>query len=333
MSSNSTEVALIANLVAITTQINRYLPIGIFFFGMIGNLLNCLALSQRTLLSNSCALLFLASSIANLITLIVGVGVRFLTGWSADLTETNDLVCQIRFFFLSTSRTIAFWLILLAVMDRWLLSSINVHRRQMSTLKNAQRGIIFIIILSSLAYVQYFYCFVAIPKDYPITCYGRSILCRLIHNLEFALITVLIPSLLMITFGLMTIYNVHKSALRRVQPSIASASIQRSIANERSVRMKKIDHQLLIMLCVQTSLVILFSLPQASLSLYTIITQYNIKSPLTNAISTLLLNLFILLTYMTNGMPFYVYTLSGGTVYRKALFDRLQEFSKIILCR
>ncbi|UJR19392.1 hypothetical protein I4U23_022522 [Adineta vaga] len=333
MSSSSTEASLIATLVAITTQINRYLPIGIFFFGIIGNLLNCLTLSQRTLLSNPCALLFLASSIASLITLIAGVGVRFLTGWSADLTETNDIVCQIRFFFLSTSRTVAFWLIVLAVMDRWLLSSINVHRRQLSTLKNAQRGIIFIIILSSLAYVQYFYCFVAIPKDISYTCYGRSILCRLIHNLEFALITVLIPSLLTIIFGLMTIYNVHKSALRRVQPSIAISSIQRNVANGRSARMKKIDRQLLIMLCVQTTLVILFSFPQASHSLYMIITQHDIKSPLTNAISTLLLNLFILFTYMTNGMPFYVYTLSGGTIYRKALFHRLQEFSQIIRCR
>ncbi|CAF1140541.1 unnamed protein product [Adineta steineri] len=333
MSSNSTEAALIATLAAITTQINRYLPIGIFFFGIIGNLLNCLALSQRTLLSNSCSLLFLASSIASLITLIDGVGVRFLTGWSADLTATNDILCQIRFFFLSTSRTVAFWLISLAIIDRWLLSSINVHRRQMSTLKNTQRGIIFVIILSSLVYVQYFYCFVAIPIDYPITCYGRSILCRLIHNLEFALLSVLIPSLLMIIFGLMTIHNVHKSALRQVQPIIATSSTQTTVANERSARMKKIDHQLLIMLCVQTTLVILFSLPQACYSIYTVITQYDISSPLTNAIDTLLLNVFILFSYVTNGMPFYVYTLSGGTVYRKAFFDRLQDFSRMIICR
>ncbi|CAF1401461.1 unnamed protein product [Adineta ricciae] len=330
MSTNSTDAIFISTLVSVTIEINRYLPIGIFFFGIIGNLLNCLALSQRNLRSNPCAFLFLSSSVFNLITLITGVGVRFLTGWSADLTDRNDLICQIRFFVLSTARTIASWLITLAIIDRCLSSSISISYRQMSTFKNAQKGILFIIILSSLAYFQYFYCFVAKPIDYPITCYGRSVLCRLIHNFEFVFLTVLIPSFLMIIFGLMTIYNVHRSTLRQIQPLSTTSTTQR---NENSLRKRKTERSLLLMLFVQTTFIILFSLPQAGLSLYSIITQYEVKSALTNAVNTFLLNLFILFTYMTNGMPFYVYTLTGGTLFRTALFNGLKGLFQKIICR
>ncbi|UJR07263.1 hypothetical protein I4U23_011551 [Adineta vaga] len=315
MSSNSSDAVLIATLAAISTQINRYMPIIIFLFGTIGNLLNCLALSQRTLRSNPCALLFLASSIASLITLISGISVRFLTGWSADLTETIDWICKIRFFVLSASRTIAFWLITLAMVDRWLSSSIDVHRRQMSTLKNAQRSVIFIIILSSLAYAHYFYCFEANLKNTPLKCYGKTVMCRLAHDLEFALVTVLIPSSLMIIFGVLTVFNVHRSAMRRVRPIVTIQVMQRGVVKERLPRVKKIEHQLLVMLSVQTTFVILFSLPQVSISLHRVIILEGTNSPVANAISNFLLNLFILFTYITNGMPFYVYTLSGGTVF------------------
>ncbi|UJR07265.1 hypothetical protein I4U23_011553 [Adineta vaga] len=333
MSSNSSDAVLIATLAAISTQINRYMTIIIFLFGTIGNFLNCLALSQRTLRSNPCALLFLASSIASLITLISGVGVRFLSGWSADLTETIDFLCQIRFFVLSTSRTIAFWLITLAMVDRWLSSSIDVHRRQMSTLKNAQRGIVFIIILSSLAHAHYFYCFEANRQSTSQKCYGKTVLCRFVYDLEFALVTVLIPSFLMIIFGLLTVFNVHQSAMRRVRPIVTIQVMQRGVVNRKSPRIKKIEHQLRVMLCVQTTFVILFSLPQAIFSLYTLIGQGGTKSPVTNIISVLLLNLFVQFTYITNGMPFYVYTLSGGTVFRKALFDGLRDVFRKMTCR
>ncbi len=135
MSSNVTEITNLNNLSA---QFNRYLSIVILLFGIVGNILNCLALSQRTLRSNPCATLFLASSIANLITLISGVAVRLLAGWSTDLTNTVGWLCKFRIFVLFTSRTVAPWLIALATIDRWCSSSIPVHRREMSTLKNAQ---------------------------------------------------------------------------------------------------------------------------------------------------------------------------------------------------
>ncbi|CAF1201045.1 unnamed protein product [Adineta steineri] len=77
MSSNTTLINYINYL---SSDLDRYLSIGILLLGTIRNILNCLALSQQPLCSNPCVLFFLASSIASIITLISGVLVRLLSG-------------------------------------------------------------------------------------------------------------------------------------------------------------------------------------------------------------------------------------------------------------
>jgi hypothetical protein len=333
MSSNSSDTNLINTLNNLTPGLNRYLSIIIFLFGTIGNLLNCLALSQRILRFNPCSFLFLASSIASLITLISGVAVRLLAGWSADLTDTIAWLCKLRIFVLFTSRTIASWLIMLATFDRWLSSSLVVHHRQMVNLKNARRGIIAVVFLSCVVYAQIFYCYEANLTNAPLKCYGRTTWCRLLIDSEFTSISILLPSLLMFIFGFMTIKNLHQTALRRsylVSMSLINESENGARLRQRST---KTDHYLRIMLCIQVILLTLFSLPQAIQNLYTNASRFQVKSPLQNAINNFIFNLFLLLTYVTNGMPFYIYTLTGGIVFRKALFDSIRKFIRKMTCR
>ncbi|CAF0945983.1 unnamed protein product [Adineta steineri] len=324
MSSNTTFINYINQL---SSDLDRYLSIGILLFGTIGNILNCLALSQRPLRSNPCVLFFLASSIASIITLISGVLVRLLSDWSLslDLTNTINWLCKVRVYVLFNSRTIASWLIMLATCDRWLSSSVHAHYRQMSTLKNAQRNIIVVIFLSSIAYVQLFYCYEANLTNSPLECYGRNAWCRLLIDLEFISIVVLIPSMMMLIFGILTILNIRKVTLRQIQPVIKTGINQTVSANGHSPKLKKSDRYLLLMLLIQVILLTLFSLPQAIQNLYSHITQYEIESSLNIAINNFIFNLFFLLTYVTNGMPFYIYTLCGGTIFRKALRDSIHK--------
>jgi len=105
MSNSTWEIDLVNSLNLLSHQLNRYLSIPILVFGTIGNILNCLALSQHTLRLNPCSFIFLASSIASLITLISGVAVRLLAGWSLDLTNTIGWLCKFRIFILFTFRT------------------------------------------------------------------------------------------------------------------------------------------------------------------------------------------------------------------------------------
>ncbi|CAF1385750.1 unnamed protein product, partial [Rotaria sp. Silwood1] len=159
--SSSSDANLIAALNNASTQLNRYFGIFIFLFGIVGNTLNTCVLSQGAIRSNPCAWLFLASSITNGIGILAGLISRPLSTWSADLTNTNQFLCKLRAFLLFNAITIGSWLIMLATVDRWLSSNINVGRRQKSTLKNAQLGTIMIVIGSSIIEAQQFYCFEA----------------------------------------------------------------------------------------------------------------------------------------------------------------------------
>ncbi|CAF1201258.1 unnamed protein product [Adineta steineri] len=322
MSLNITFINYVNQL---SSDLDRYLSIAILLFGTIGNILNCLALSQRPLRSNPCVFFFLTSSIASIITLISGVLVRLLSGWSADLTNTVNWLCKVRVYVLFNSRTVASWLIMLATCDRWLSSSVHAHYRQMSTLKNAQRSIIAAIVLSSIAYVQLFYCYEANLTNSPLECYGRNAWCRLLIDLEFISIVVLIPSMMMLIFGILTILNIRNVTLRQIQPVIKTGINQTVSANGHSPKLKKSDRYLLLMLLIQVILLTLFSLPQAIQNLYSHITQYEIESSLNVAINNFIFNLFFLLTYVTNGMPFYIYTLCGGSIFRKALRDSIHK--------
>ena len=103
---------------------------------------------------------------------------------------------------------------MVATIDRWMSSSRNVHRRQLSTLKNAQRSIILIIILSILIYISIFYCYGANLINAPLKCYGKTDICRLSNDLIYAYITIIIPIIIMIIFGVMTIINIHQIKTR-----------------------------------------------------------------------------------------------------------------------
>ncbi|CAF2128133.1 unnamed protein product [Rotaria magnacalcarata] len=87
--SSRSDATLVATLDDITFQIIRYGLIFIFLFGIIGNALNILILSQSLFRSSPCAQLFLFASAMNLFVIISGLISRILAGWGADLTATD----------------------------------------------------------------------------------------------------------------------------------------------------------------------------------------------------------------------------------------------------
>ncbi|CAF4691597.1 unnamed protein product [Rotaria sp. Silwood2] len=108
----------------------------------------------------------------------------------------------------------ATWLMVLATIDRWLQSSINARHRQKSSLKNSQLWTIIIIILSAICYSQQLYCYEANLIDTPLQCYGKTSVCRYLTDLSLALVTVCIPVILMVLFGLLIISNIRQSQHR-----------------------------------------------------------------------------------------------------------------------
>ena len=335
--SLTSDTNLIALLNNISTQLTRYFGIIIFIFGVIGNLFNILVLSQRPLRSNPCAWLFFVSSIAYLISILTGLFPRFLSTWNADLTSTNQVLCKLRIFIFFISITAAFWLIMLATVDRWLSSSTIANRRQKSSLKNAQRGMIIIIIVSTLIEIQQIFCYEANLTNTPLKCYSKTVMCGIVSDTFFALITILFPLLLMLIFGLMIISNVRQTQVR-LQPmnTINNSYVgqnRTSCSNGPQNQQRKTDRQLLVMLFIQVLLMFVLTVPFALSKIYTTITRNTLKSPLQNTIENFIFNLFLLLLNIASGMPFYIYTLNGGSLFRKTLFDLMKTLGRKMMYR
>ncbi|CAF3148210.1 unnamed protein product [Rotaria sp. Silwood2] len=309
---------LIATIENVTLQLVRYFSIFIFLFGSIGNILNVLILSQRSFRSNSCAVLFLFSSVVNFVAIIFGLPSRILSGWGADLTATNRCFCKLRGLVVNTARPVAIWYILFAMIDRWLLSSLKLQRRQMSSLKNAKRAMIISLILATLIFSHVIYCHEPNLINAPQACYGVTITCRFLTDISFMALTIL-PLPLMLMFGLMTIYNVRQSRKRIAHRDTLMVRNMVTVNTNQQRRLTKQDYNLLIMLLVQIFILFILSLPLAFQKLYSAIVTDTSSSSLQDAINDLFYSFSQLLYFLSNGMTFYIYTLAGGNVFRKAL--------------
>ena len=312
------DIALLLN--NLTIQFNRYFGIFIFLFGTIGNILNILVLSQRILRKNPCAWYLLMSSITSLVVFFSGLTTRILSGWNLDYSDVNRGFCKIRGFVAFAFINATAWLIAMAAVDRWLVSSMLPSRRQKSTLRNARQATIVIIILSVGLYTQMLFCYEPNQVNTPMKCYSKSSGCRLATDLSFALITISFPLLLMIFFGLKTISNIRQSHRR-----IHHHQITPNPSWGQQHSQKRIDRQLLLMLLSQVILLTILSIPLPIQRLYSTFTfNYNSKTSLQRSIRNLSYNLSILLIYLANGISFYIYTISGGTTFRKALWNLIK---------
>jgi hypothetical protein len=235
-----------------------------------------------------------------------------------------------------TSRTIAFWLITLASIDRWISSCINARYRNKSTLKNAQKGAIIITVISIILYVQMFYCYEANLINAPLKCYGKTIFCRHLTALTYGFITILCPLFFMIVFGIMTVLNIRESQ-RRTHTINGDVSTQnnptRNSDNQQKRLKSKADRHLLFMLLIQVILLTLLTLPQAIQKIYSTFTEEMSTDLLHQAINNFIYSFVLLLSFIASGMPFYIYTLCGGNLFRKALYDLGRVMMKKILCR
>ncbi|CAF0924441.1 unnamed protein product [Rotaria sp. Silwood1] len=335
MSSSNATIDLITSLNNASNILNRYLPIFIYIFGIVGNLLNVLVLSQRSLRSNTSAIFLLVSSIAGLIVILSGLTSRMMSGYTTDLTLTIGWICKLRNVILYSSRTIYLSMIALAAIDRWLSSSIHQHYRQKSTLKNAWRSMIAILIYTCILNSPIIYCYEANLNWALRRCYGSTYTCRLITDLIYAFGTTLLPLVLMIIFGLLTIKNIRyaRSRIQTVAEKVISLA-NKSIATSKNgqLRARKIDQYLLKMLLIQVTLLVLLTCPHAIQKVYSSFASNPPPQSLQSAIETFILNLFTLFTFIASGMPFYIYTLSGGSVFRNALLNLLKTCAQKILC-
>ena len=320
-SINST-VVITLNIMAF--QMNRYLSIFIILFGSIGNIFNLFIFRRPKHRTNPCAVYFYYAAIAGLIALYSGLLSRIFAGFGRDASATTEGLCPSRAFIVWVSTTASSWFLTYATVDRYCISCRDVNRRNLSNLRYTHRLMLITLVGGSLVFGETFYCYAPNLRNSPLICYGRNMACRLYNEICSAVFFVFIPSIIMMIFGWATVKNVRR-LISSIAPTVVSQGTVRTI--------RKTDRQLIQMLIVQIVLSTIFNIPLAIHRLYLTSTLSIVKGPLRVAVENICFQLFYLGSFMTFGMPFYIYTLTGTvfkseckiclqTIYRRMKFIR-----------
>jgi hypothetical protein len=282
----------------VQAQLLRYMPLVTMIAGIIGNTLNCLIFTRRSLRRNSCSIYFLASSIANFFGIFFGCLTRFLTTFQINPPSSEmALYCRAKTFLTYIGLAASTWFIVGACADRYASSASSARIRSFSQVKIAQRVVGLISIFVIAVYFQMNFCFDGSIQAG--NCYPSTPLCNSFNDFNLLVTYSLFPPILMLILGLMTIRNVRKGQQIR-----------------REVNAK--DRQLTVMLIIQVICISILSMPISIQKIYAEMTLHEIKSSERQIIENFFATFVVLLALMNTSTSFYLFTLTGK-VFRKEL--------------
>lgn len=315
---------IIAVLNTISSNGNRILPVIFLLAGTFGHICNILIFSKRTQRSNPIAIYFLSSTIANILVVYLGVLIRYLQDNQNTDPVNNILVwCRLRSFVYYLALSLSNWYILLATIDRYLISSDSTRRRQLSSVRNACRIIAIVTIVFMLLYCHILVLYniqtlTTASNTVQNYCYPQRGSYRLFSDIQILVQFSLLPPLLMSVFIILIIKNIHASHRR----------IANTVVAHHHARIKRRDVQLSKMLALQVAVIIFCSLPLAVSQLLTTMTLNSPKTPLRAAAEGFLAFIGRQLAFLNCSISFYLYTLSGS----QFRVEIRQVFNQLSMC-
>ena len=265
--------------------------------GSIGNILNCVIFTHRSLRQNSCSFYFFATSIANLLTLIFGCFTRLLISLGyTPCSSSLSIYCKIRSFFTMLGLTCSSWFIVAACADRYASSSFHVHIRSFSQVKVAQRVTMFISLIVSLIWSQMFLCFQGNTTG--VNCNPSTSFCHTFNDFVLLLFYSILPPFSMFLFGLLTIRNLHQRRIHRM--------------------INKKERQLTMMLITQVVCVTILSLPISIQKIYAEFVTGQFKTKERMEMEQFFATVVVLIAFINTSVSFYLFTLTSE-VFRKEL--------------
>ncbi|UJR12132.1 hypothetical protein I4U23_016309 [Adineta vaga] len=263
---------------------------------------------------NAGCIYYIAYYIVNGLTLYLGLFTAILSSVKIDPSSYNVVYCKISFYLRIVAGLITPYYLVLASIDRALITSARTSIRQRSTHQFAYRSIFGVTLFFIL-----FYFYLIIVNIYELLpnyrlCYLPPDSSRVISYIFTVLFDGFIPSVLLIVTGTITIRNLRQS---RVQPLNAAPNVN-------NARRSK-DRQLLIILLVE----IIGYAPMAiiinSFGIYREATQYQVKSNDLQAIQYFLSSFPLIIRFIPKSINFYIYLILSKSFRQKA-FEILFHF-------
>ncbi|CAF0744709.1 unnamed protein product [Adineta steineri] len=287
----------------------------IMFMGNIGSVLTCIVFYQPTFHKNPCAMYFLASSFSQFFTFNFSLLTRMIHyGYNIQTLNTSLWYCKTRSYLFYLFIAIPRYNIIFASIDRYFASSRDALRRQWSSSKIAFRLIIGNIFFWCILYIQ-----VIIFYDITTgTCYYQSGAYGMFFSIYISIDSGILPTCLMLVFGLLTLNNVHQTR-KRINPGL-QPDRTRSI---RFGKMSKKDVQFHRMLANQICLFVILNLPNPCYLIYRSSTLYAVKSPLRRTVESFVGNMTYVPIYLGFSLTFANFAISSQ-IFRQEFIQFIQ---------
>ncbi|CAF0739622.1 unnamed protein product [Adineta ricciae] len=290
-----------SNIVDRVLQTNIYIQPIHFVLAVLANALNIRILSSSALRASPCTHYFLTYAILSIIYACLLCPIQFARSFSVNLI--HDMIsCKLHAYFLFAIPLQANLMIILASFDRF-CASIQLNRLQsLNTILIARRNIV-LSILFSLCYMLPM-LFIYHWNDSSKKCFLQNNLIIKIYISSQVLVYYVVSPVLLVIFGILTIYNIHERSTR-IKPLISTAAHRRT------------ETQLARMLFLQVLVHFIFILP------FGILYSLNSFVPSTEIPKIIAIRL-ICVTWQQGDyfISFFLYILSAN-IYR-------QEFMRII---
>lgn len=303
-----------SDLDSISRQLMIIVGILLFIFGIIGNVLSicvftswCRSRKPSHDRTGNSALYLLASSCANLLIVCYALTTRILfDGYSYRVDKYNVLMlCQVRYYVLHTSDLFSLTCLCLATFDRYLISSPQARRRQMSATRRDTQ----LILLVTLSILAVHSVPVAVYNSVSVdgACVISSVVYLVYYRYAFQiLLHGIIPIVFFSLFGCLTYRQLKEMKAR-------------STAN----RGTSIDKQLSRMLLLMSITIVLSTVPYSVENIYYLIFADESQQK----------NTYVFLAHVISSILFYTNPVGSFYVYYLSTPNFRAQVWKVLCCK
>lgn len=290
-------------LIPIQNQIVFYGYPTFISLGYIGNILIIIVFARQQ--QNTCSIFLISSAVASLFYLSFNYLIQFAPTNYQDGTVRAFAVCKTRYYFGNILGQIARILFVAAAFDRFMYTSNRASIRAFITPKRAKYCVFIVVIFWPL-----FACHIPILVTINNGQCGSSGVYFTIYTIYLILFVGLVPSTLVAILGYLAYRHVVKSR-GTVQPTPST-----TIPVNANVRRR--NRNLLTIVMSESVVYFITTIPYPLIYLELLITRYMLTSKSVEhvQIENFLINMTLLLLYVNNAIPFYVYMMAAKS-FRK----------------
>ena len=284
----SSDSALIALLVDIPKYLHRYVVPILFVLGNLGNVISIAIFSKRSWRKNVCTFYFVICLLCSTVYLnATMLGSIAIMGFNIHAHNSNPMLCKLFYFISYLVSTYYPIILILASVDRLLISSQKVDTRLYSSKRLAYFSIGTSSIVWSI-FSLHVLIKVSIQEIYPSVsiCYYELSKSYLTFFLYSTLALSIIVPLVMVVLSIFAFKNV-----RRIR------AVPRQQRNEIRSMTKK-DFQLLRCLYVHDVVYVVFTSALSASVIYSTTKRYDNRTPMQEAIDSFLSNMGIFLHHI-----------------------------------